>query len=197
MSLTSWLTDYIFIPLNIKFRNLGNLGIMLAIIINMVVVGLWHGANWTFVVFGLYHGLLFIPLILTGSIFKKKKLKVNKFGLPSLNDFFRIIVTILLWTFSLIIFRAENIGQAISYISEILSPSLFTKPIFTGKLQALTTIIFIAIFMIIEWLSRGFEIPTFNLKLNKPFKYILYITIIFAIIYFGNFGTNQFIYFKF
>ena len=45
ISLTSWLTDYIFIPLNIKFRNLGNLGIILAIVINMVVVGLWHGAN--------------------------------------------------------------------------------------------------------------------------------------------------------
>ena len=75
ISLTSWLTDYVFMPLNVKFRSLGKWGTIFAIIINMVVVGIWHGPNWTFAVFGLYHGLLFVPLILSGSFFKKKKQK--------------------------------------------------------------------------------------------------------------------------
>ena len=103
----------------------------------------------------------------------------------------------MLVTFGLIIFRAENIDQAISYISEIFSSSLFTITNFPGRYLSFTTMIFVVIFMLIEWFSREIEIPTFNLKLNKPFKYILYYTIIFSIIYFGNFGTNQFIYFKF
>ncbi|WP_186434387.1 MBOAT family protein [Lutibacter sp. Hel_I_33_5] len=197
ISLTSWLTDYIFMPLNVKFRNLGIWGIILAIIINMLLVGMWHGATWTFVVFGLYNGLLFIPLILTGSIFKKKKLKTNKLGLPSLNDSLRIIRTFLIVTLGLIMCRAENIDQAISYILKIISPSLFTKPILTGMSLALTTIIFLFIFVIVEWLSRKNEFPLSNLKINKPLEYTLYFTIIFAIIYFGDFGTNQFIYFKF
>ena len=198
ISLTSWLTDYVFIPLNIRFRNLGNLGIMLAIIINMVVVGLWHGANWTFVIFGLFHGLLFIPLILRGSIFKKKKLRVNRFGLPSLNDFFKIIGTFLLVTFSLIIFRAKSVSQAISYISEILSPSLFTKPIFTYKLQALTTIIFIAIFILVEWKGREgqYAIAHLGIKWKRPIRHALYYAIIIAIFLFGG-KEQQFIYFQF
>jgi D-alanyl-lipoteichoic acid acyltransferase DltB (MBOAT superfamily) len=199
ISLTSWLTDYIFIPLNIKFRNLGNLGIILAIIINMVVVGLWHGANWTFVVFGLYHGLLFIPLVLSGSIFKKKKLKENKFGLPSLKDFFRIIVTFLLWTLSLIIFRAENIGQAMSYISEILSYSLFIKPYFVGGTIALKIVIITTFFMLIEWFGREQEyaIAILGLKWKRPLRHAMYYAILAAIVMFKAAEEEQFIYFQF
>jgi D-alanyl-lipoteichoic acid acyltransferase DltB (MBOAT superfamily) len=199
ISLTSWLTDYIFIPLNIKFRNLGNLGIILAIIINMVVVGLWHGANWTFVIFGLYHGLLFIPLVLSGSIFKKKKLKENKFGLPSLKDFFRIIVTFLLWTLSLIIFRAENIGQAMSYISEILSSSLFIIPYFVGGTLALKIVIITTFFMLIEWFGREQEyaIAILGLKWKRPLRYAMYYAILAAIVVFKAAEEEQFIYFQF
>ena len=197
ISLTSWLTDYIFIPLNIKFRDLGNWGIILAILINMVIVGLWHGANWTFVVFGLFHGLLFIPLILNGSIFKKKKLKVNKLGLPSLKDVSKILLTFLLWTFSLLIFRADDLDQTITYLSKILSPSLFTIPSFVDLLLVFTTVIFIVIFMLVEWFLRSYEVPISNFKLKKPFNYMLYYSIVFCIIYFGNFGSSQFIYFKF
>ncbi|MDC1361755.1 MBOAT family protein [Crocinitomicaceae bacterium] len=195
ISLTSWLTDYIFIPLNIKFRNLGNLGIILAILINMVVVGLWHGANWTFVVFGLFHGLLFIPLILTGSIFKKKKLKINKFGLPSVNDFFKIIGTFLLWTLGLIIFKAENISQAIDYMSEVLSTSLFEIPKFEGMKK---TIILVGVFVLIEWLGRESQhaIEHVGIKWKRPVRYAMYYAIIFAIFWLGG-KENQFIYFQF
>lgn len=198
ISLTSWLTDYIFIPLNIKFRNLGNLGIILAIIINMVVVGLWHGANWTFVFFGVYHGLLFIPLILSGVIFKKKKLKVNKFGLPSLNDFLKIIGTFLLWTLSLIIFRAENIAQAISFMSEIFSYSLFTIPILSNRVLVFTTLIFMLIFILIEWNSRQSEhaLEKIGLNFSSSIRFIFYYLIILSIYFFGG-QDQQFIYFQF
>lgn len=198
ISLTSWLTDYIFIPLNIKFRNLGNLGIMLAIIINMVIVGLWHGANWTYVFFGLYHGLLFIPLILSGSIFKKKKLKVNRFGLPSLNDFFKIIGTFLLWTFGLIMFKAESINTALAYLSEILSPSLISFPVFLDTFKLLISIGFVSIFVLIEWLGREYQyaIAHLDLYLNRPLRWLLYYGILFAIFLFSS-KEQQFIYLQF
>jgi alginate O-acetyltransferase complex protein AlgI len=198
ISLTSWLTDYVFIPLNIKFRNLGNLGIILAIVINMVLVGLWHGANWTYIVFGLYHGLLVIPLILTGAIFKKKKLKTNNFGLPSLNDSFRIISTFLLWTLSLVVFRAEDIGQAISYISGILSPSLFAIPHFIGRSLAFQIAIIIAVFMLIEWQGRTqqYAIAQLGLKWKRPLRWLLYYAMLFAILWFNS-EEQQPIYFQF
>ena len=71
ISLTTWVTDYVFTPLNFQFRRWGKVGVILAIIINMMVVGLWHGANWKYILFGLYHGLLFVPLILSGAFMKK------------------------------------------------------------------------------------------------------------------------------
>lgn len=61
MSLTSWLTEYVFTPLSIMFRNYGKGGLILAIIINFTLIGIWHGANWTYILFGLLHGCYFIP----------------------------------------------------------------------------------------------------------------------------------------
>ena len=202
ISLTSWLTDYIFMPLNIRFRNLGHLGIILAIIINMVLVGMWHGANWTFAIFGLYHGLLFIPLIISGSFFKKKKLKTNKYDLPSIIDFFKIIGTFLLVTIGLIIFRADNITQAYIFFKNMLSSTLFSFSFTTLKTMGATyhhgyILLLTIVFFVIEWISRKLEFPLSNLKFSKPLRYTIYYTIILVIIYFGNFGSNQFIYFKF
>ena len=71
ISLTSWLTDYVFMPLNIAMRGWKQLGLVLAVIINMVLIGFWHGADWTFGVFGLYFGMLYVPLILRGKFGKK------------------------------------------------------------------------------------------------------------------------------
>src|SRR5690554_4200200 len=101
MSLTTWVTDYVFMPLNVRFRGWGTAGLLLAVIINMVVIGIWHGANWTYAVFGLYHGLLFIPLVLSGAFAKKKKIMVNRVGLPSRSDFLKMIGTYLLVAFGL------------------------------------------------------------------------------------------------
>ena len=130
MSLTSWLTDYVFTPLNFQFRRWGKFGMILAIIINMVLVGLWHGANWTFVVFGLYHGLLFIPLILSGAFMKKTQLKTNSLGLPVMKDFGGMLLTFALMAFGAIIFRSENIVQAWEYVCGMCNASIITIPIF-------------------------------------------------------------------
>jgi len=200
MSLTSWLTDYIFMPLNIKFRNLGNLGITLAIVINMVVVGMWHGANWTFAIFGLYNGLLFIPLILSGSFFKKKKLKTNKYGLPTITDFSKMVGTFLLVTIGLIIFRAENISQFWQYIGGLFDSSLFLFGSF-GKSSissAILPIFFTLGLFTLEWIYKDSEYPLARLgaKWKRPIRYAMYYTFIIVILWLGGKG-QQFIYFQF
>ncbi len=199
MSLTSWLTDYVFIPLNIKFRQYGKQGIILAIIINMITVGIWHGANWTFIVFGLFHGLLFIPLILSGSVFKKKKISVNKYNLPKFIDFIKIIGTFLLVTLSLIIFRAENVTQAINYTSNIISKSLISFPHFQEKSHLLTLIILITIFIIVEWQGKNNDYPIKNIKniKNRYLRWSIYSLIIFIIGLYMQTNQSPFIYFQF
>ncbi len=120
ISLTGWLTDYVFMPLNVKFRDWGKFGIMLAIVINLVTVGMWHGANWTFAVFGLYHGLLFIPLILSGEFMKRPKKRKGTL-LPSFKDVLKMVGTYLLVALGLVIFRAGNVSEAWGMIERIIT----------------------------------------------------------------------------
>jgi|TARA_B110000114_G_C15090651_1_gene398408 alginate O-acetyltransferase complex protein AlgI len=196
MSLTSWLTDYVFMPLNIRFRNLGKLGISLAIIINMLVVGLWHGPNWTYVLFGLINGLFYVPLILSGSFFKKKKLKTNKYGFIGFSDLLKILKTFLLITFAFIVFRAEDLSHAKKFLSGIFDSTFFTYPTISNIGVPL---FFSILFFIFEWFSRHKEFPlsNFELRLNRPLRWIIYIAIIIAIFCFESSQKQQYIYFQF
>lgn len=176
MSLTSWVTDYVFMPLNVKFRNMGNIGLILAVIINMIVIGIWHGANWTFAVFGLYHGLLFIPLILSGSFGKRKKLKPNIYGLPTINDFSKMVATYLLVAFGLIIFNAQSVGQSIVFIQNILSFSNMTSITAEGLRILSLSLFFTVIMLIAEWKQRDKEyaLQINNILPKKVTRYALY-----------------------
>ena len=161
ISLTSWITDYIFMPLNIAFRNYGNQGICLACIINLVVIGLWHGANWTYAFFGLYHGFLFIPLVYSGIFGKNKKLKSHLYGLPKLGDFLKMAITFLLVSFGLVIFRAPSVDCFVAYIGCLGDTSLITSPHLGLELPVY---IFIVIFPFIEWMTKTKEHALQNLS---------------------------------
>lgn len=198
ISLTGWLTDYVFSPLNISFRNLGNLGIILAIIINFVIIGFWHGANWTFGLFGLYHGLLYIPLIILGVFGKRKKLKSNSLGLPFMNDLYKMVITFILVSFGLILFHANDVADALNYIEGIISTSIFSMPDIQVKKAALA---FTFLLLVLEWSQRDKEHPlqatsTTNTK-KKLLQNVIDYVIIAALIFYGNFESNQFIYFQF
>ena len=192
ISLTSWLTDYIFMPLNIKWRDRENWGTIAAIMITFILIGLWHGDNWTFVLFGLYHGLLYIPLILSGVIFKKKKIITYAWGAPKPKILLHILLTFTMVTAGNIIFRSESIGQAFTYFAGIFSVNFLPL-----NIEFIKRIGFFVITMIfIEWVQRkkqyGLEIDAMNVWLRR----LIYIVIILSIIFFT--GTNeQFIYFQF
>lgn len=198
ISLTSWLTDYVFSPLNIAFRNYGNWGIALAIVINFVIIGFWHGASWSFGLFGLYHGLLYLPLIFSGSFGKRKKLRPGTHGLPTLADFSKMAGVFILVSFGLILFRAGTIDYALAYISRLFSISILTVPVVAiGK----STYLLILLLLILEWYQRDKEHPlqmkpTFVAR-RRWLPYVLDLTVIAAIVFYGNFEGSQFIYFQF
>lgn len=194
MSLTSWLTDYVFMPLNVRFRDMGKFGMILAIIINFVLVGMWHGDNWTYAVFGLYHGLLFIPLIISGAFFKKAKLKTGRMGLPCLKDCGRILLTFLLVTIGLIIFRADNVGNAFSYIGNLFSADIFSFSLENRHYQCLG---FIFVTMVAEWIQRDKE---YALAIDgvKPvvMRYAIYLAVVLISLMFST-DSSDFIYAQF
>lgn len=197
ITLTQWLTDYVFMPLNIKFRDWGNWGMILSIVITFVLIGMWHGSNWTFALFGLYHGLLYIPLILSGAFFKKAKLKTNKLGLPVAKDFGRIVLTFSLVTIGLIIFRAPSLTEMCAYVCGIVNHGIITVPWLPSVIEIGRIALAIVITITVEWLQRnkqhGLELGNVHIAT----RYVLYWVLIVLTIALGNFGANQFIYFQF
>lgn len=196
ISLSTWFRDYLYIPLGgsrggtwMKVRNT---------FIIFVVSGFWHGANWTFIVWGALNAIYFLPLLLTNN--NRNNLETVAQGklLPSINEVSFMLLTFVLTVFAWIFFRAENIGHAISYISEILSPSLFSIPKFTNRYNALITIILVGVCVLIEWFGREgqYAISNLGLKWTRPIRYAIYYAIIIAIFWFGG-REQQFIYFQF
>lgn len=197
ISLTSWITEYVFTPLSIAFRDLGKLGLILAIIINLTICGIWHGAKWNYVIFGFLHGCYFIPIIMMGTMNKKKE--ITKEGLlPSIREFIGMVSTFTLVMLTFILIRVDNIANALSYISIIFSSSLFTIPNFSGIREVVEIVFLIVIFFSIEWLGREqqYALARLGTKWKRPLRYAMYYAIMFTIFFFGG-KAQQFIYFQF
>ena len=197
ITLTQWLTDYVFMPLNIRFRNWGNFGMILAIVITFVLIGLWHGANWTFAVFGLYHGLLYVPLILSGAFFKKAKMKTNRLGLPVLKDFGRMVLTFILVVIGLIVFRAESLGQAWQYICGLFDKALFSLPWLSTRHFYIPVVLSIVVMLVVEWLQRN-RAHAFDLSIikSRTLRWSIYFTTVAVLFWLGG-HAETFIYFQF
>ena len=196
ISLNTWFRDYIYIPLGgshggtaMKVRNT---------FVIFVVSGFWHGANWTFIAWGLLNAMYFLPLLLTSK--NRVNLGVVADGriLPSFREFIQILSTFGLTVLAWIFFRAENIQHAFSYISEIFSPSLFSIPAFSDLPRVIIMVVLLPIFIIIEWIGRRNEyaIEHLGLKWKRPLRYAFYYILILALFYFGG-QEQQFIYFQF
>lgn len=197
ISLTSWITDYVFMPLNIAFRNLDNWGVLLAVAINIVLIGLWHGANWTFALFGLYHAMFYVPLVLSGSFGKNKKLKPNDHGLPKLKDFWKMVLNYVLVSFGFILFYANSVTEAFRFFCGILSPTILSLPNMPVKK---VTLLFILIVLVLEWVTRKREhplqLPVGGIFRFTAVRYTLYSAIALLLFVFAG-EVETFIYFKF
>jgi len=196
ISLSTWFRDYLYIPLGgsrggiwMKIRN------TFAI---FIVSGFWHGANWTFIVWGALNALYFLPLLLLNKNRNNTDTVAQGKHLPSFKEFYQIGITFSLTVLAWVFFRAENIGHAFSYLSTIFSKSIFTIPHFLGIRTALHTLILIIIFVIIEWIGRNeqYAIAKLGFTWKRPLRYAMYYSIILAIFLFMG-EQQQFIYFQF
>lgn len=197
ISLTTWLTEYVFTPLSITFRDLGKAGVSLAIIINFTLVGIWHGANWTYVAFGFMHGCYFIPLIIKGTMNKKKRV-AKEAMFPALDHALDVFKTFTLVMLTFVVFRASSISDALQYYNILFSQSLFSTPVFSDKIIIVKALIFILIMMLTEWVQREQEHGLVLDYFKSPvLRASVYCVLIFMIIWLGSIGANQFIYFNF
>lgn len=192
ISLSTWFRDYLYIPLG------GSRGGALRKIRNTFIIflvsGFWHGANWTFIIWGLLNALFIMPSVL----FKTNRNNLNIVAegkwFPSLRELFHMIVTFILIVFAWIFFRAKNVSHAFSYISGIFSKSFFSVPqIMPGYLFA-----GIALLMMVEWIGREqpFAIARLGIKWPAPVRWAVYLILLQCIISLSG-KDQQFIYFEF
>jgi len=191
ISLSSWVNDYIFNPIALKYRDWGEWGVFYALLISFVVIGIWHGAAWTYVFFGILQALALIYETVT----RRGRKKISKKMSTEIYNNVSILLTFLFVSFSLIIFQSPTLDKAISIISGI-----FTKP---GKLfiDKPSTILFmfigIAVMMLYDF-QEEFKLFRFSLFSNNwLIQQLSYAFLLIYILVAGVFDGGQFIYFAF
>ena len=196
ISLSTWFRDYLYIPLGgshggtwMKIRNT---------FIIFIVSGFWHGANWTFIIWGTLNAIYFLPLLLSNNNRNNLEPVAKGKTLPNVKELAFMILTFGLTVFAWIFFRANDVGHAINYISEIFSSSLFSTPKINDLKSALLTLVLVSIFVLVEWKGREGQhaIAHLGIKWTRPLRFVMYYAIIIAIFWFGG-KEQQFIYFQF
>ncbi|GAL81823.1 probable poly(beta-D-mannuronate) O-acetylase [Algibacter lectus] len=193
MSLSTWFRDYLYIPLGgshggtwMKVRNT---------FIIFLVSGFWHGANWTFVIWGGFlNALYFLPLLLTKRNRTYLDIVAEASSLPSFRAFLNMMLTFSLTVFAWIFFRADSVSHAMSYISNIFTKALFKLP----TVRPTYLIVLLLLFVLIEWLGRRQKHTLEVLLLNnsRSVRWAFYLFVIACVFILG--GKDQaFIYFQF
>ena len=195
ITLMNWFTQYVYFPLGGSRR--GRARTILNTLAVFALSGLWHGADWTFVLWGLYHALLFIPLVLLGASKCKDTVAHGKL-LPSLREFTSMLVTFLLVNFGWILFRAPDMTSFGTFASRLFSPTLFSLDGLTKRM--LVMLLWCAGLLLVEWLQREREhvlqIDGYRIFTTQASRLALYALLVCLIFYFAG-QVQTFIYFQF
>jgi len=192
ISLSTWFRDYVYIPLGgsrrCKWLNIRNIFII------FIVSGFWHGANWTFIIWGALNAIYFLPIMLL----KRNRAHTNTVAegamLPNAKEILQMGTTFFSTVIAWVFFRSETVVDALLYLSEMLSFSLFTYPeVFPKK-----TILLVALFVLTEWIQRNKQHALQFEKGIVPqiIRWSIYYTIIAVTLLIGG-NQQQFIYFQF
>lgn len=203
ISLSTWFRDYLYIPLGgsrgSKWHQVRNVFII------FIVSGFWHGANWTFIIWGGLNAIYFLPLLL---------LKMNRTHvtsvvaerreLPTIKEFFQILFTFIQTVFAWVLFRSKSVDDGVNYLLGMFNfANINEQKYYFTQLQVFNLFVLIGlliIFIYSEWITRGYSNPfeSLNHLKNKTLERIIYLLFVLSILVFGVFfERSQFIYFQF
>ncbi|MCD0471096.1 MBOAT family protein [Flavobacterium sp. JAS] len=191
ISLSSWFRDYLYIPLGgskggiwMKIRNT---------FIIFVVSGFWHGANWTYIVWGFINAVYFLPLLLSNSNRNNMDTIKLKFNFDSIKVGLSILYTFSLTCIAWVFFRAKTITDAVLYLKRIATNRDFSFQYLDNERYSYELLLLIGLFVLVEWNNRTRVEPLSGKK--NMLKVALAIA---AILAFGTFSDyKEFIYFQF
>ncbi|MBK6264531.1 MBOAT family protein [Marivirga sp. S37H4] len=189
ISLSTWFRDYLYIPLggskNGKYLALRNIFII------FIVSGFWHGANWTFIIWGALHALYYVPLFIFGTNRNNLDVIASETILPSFKSIFGLAVTFILTTFAWVFFRSASASDAFDYISLMFQ----FQNVGTDLLIPIFLWVEIIVLLLIDYLSRKKDFVFFE---NQFIQILFLIATIIQLILFGYYESDQsFIYFQF
>lgn len=191
ITLTKWFTDYVYIPI-VKMNKRSYFFKTLALFISMSLIGLWHGANWTFLAFGILQALMIsferIPIKVKG-----RSYTINYF-LTKVPLALTILYSFSLVILSCIFFRSENLEMAFTIIKRVFSfiPSYSFSFIIGWRWVFILFLVFIEVFT----RNKNHPLENINKKYSKPIRWIIYYIFIFIIIRYAG-PKEEFIYFQF
>jgi len=192
ISLSTWFRDYVYIPLG------GSRGTLIMQVRNVFIIfllsGFWHGANWTFIVWGGLNAIYFLPLL----VFKLNRKNTDTVAqgkvLPGVKELFQMSVTFFITVIAWIFFRADSISHALQYLDRLFSYSFLEKPMAIPNIF----LFLLGTFLLVEWLQReknhGLQISF--VKVPRVVNWVNYLIIIFLIFLFSG-QQQKFIYFQF
>lgn len=193
ISLNNWFVQYLYIPLGGNRK--GTIRTLINTIIIFTLCGFWHGSSINYALWGLFNGILFIPIILSGANKKYKNSIAGENKLyPGLKEISEIITTFILCTIGFIIFRAPNLSSLLHFFSSIINNWNIPSTSIWDNYANLCLLV-----IIIEWICRKQEFPLYNLNytFSKLINPIIYIILVELILHYGALISSSFIYAKF
>ncbi|RUT70374.1 MBOAT family protein [Flavobacterium cupreum] len=191
ISLSSWFRDYLYIPLGgskgglwMKIRNT---------FIIFVVSGFWHGANWTYVVWGFINAVYFLPLLLSNSNRNNMDAIQLKFNFDSVKVLLSILYTFSLTCIAWVFFRAKSITDAVQYLKRMITSKDFSFQYLDNERYSYELLLMIGLFVLVEWNNRN-KIEPLSGK-SSLLKLALAIAAILALGTYSDY--KEFIYFQF
>lgn len=196
ISLNSWFRDYVYIPLG--GSRVKKAVVVRNIFIVFILSAIWHGAGLTYILWGIYHALLFVPLVLLGK--NRKHLDVVASGrlLPNLKEFGQMLVTFSFVAFGWIIFRSDNIQEFFHYVAGMAQwGTMHAVYRFFIQSDMWPVNLFICIMLVVEWLQRDKEFGL-DIRFIKHgwIRWAIYLIICVMIIMVGGMPA-PFVYFQF
>ncbi len=196
ISLSTWFRDYVYIPLGGSTGSIGNK--VRNTFIVFIVSGFWHGANWTFVVWGLVNALYFLPLLLQSKNRINMEIVAQNRKFPTMRELVSMVSTFLLVVLAWVIFRADCLSDVGIIFSKIASFSVAEKLYIGNKNVFLLSVAGIISMILIEWNARRLKFGLQEMGLNwpRPVRWLTYCLIILLIMFCAE-TEQEFIYFQF
>jgi alginate O-acetyltransferase complex protein AlgI len=190
ISLSTWFRDYLYIPLGGRHRS----ALISArnVMATFCVSGLWHGANWKFVVWGFLHGAYYLVWSLVRPHRAEPTTAQKPLFAPRPAELIGIATTFALVTLAFVFFRADSIGHAYGYLLRSV-----THPFESIEARSGVALAYVFPLVAVEWTQRHRDHGLDVKHLFVAFRWALYLATALAIVEFGNFGEVQFIYFQF